>query len=70
MSPLIVSVAAGLAALIITSLRVLREYERGVVFRLGRFAGVKGPGRDLLNGITGQRNQISARRPGDQGCGG
>jgi regulator of protease activity HflC (stomatin/prohibitin superfamily) len=30
--------------LVIASLRVLREYERGVVFLLGRFQGVKGPG--------------------------
>ena len=26
------------------SLRILREYERGVVFQLGRFWKVKGPG--------------------------
>ncbi|MCL4744535.1 MAG: slipin family protein [Burkholderiaceae bacterium] len=31
-------------ALIVASLRVLREYERGVVFLLGRFQRVKGPG--------------------------
>lgn len=30
--------------LIIASLRILREYERGVVFMLGRFWRVKGPG--------------------------
>jgi len=30
--------------LIIASLRILREYERGVVFMLGRFWKVKGPG--------------------------
>src|SRR5688572_17672851 len=30
--------------LLISALRVLREYERGVVFTLGRFTGVKGPG--------------------------
>ena len=30
--------------LIVSSLRVLREYERGVVFLLGRFWRVKGPG--------------------------
>ncbi|MCA9753613.1 MAG: slipin family protein, partial [Gemmatimonadetes bacterium] len=28
--------------------RVLREYERGVVFRLGRLVGVRGPGLILL----------------------
>ena len=27
-----------------SAIRILREYERGVVFRLGRFIGVKGPG--------------------------
>jgi len=30
------------------SIRILREYERGVVFRLGRFAGVRGPGLIIL----------------------
>ena len=33
-----------LALLLIGSLRILREYERGVVFQLGRFWKVKGPG--------------------------
>ncbi len=31
-------------ALLVSSLRILREYERGVVFMLGRFWKVKGPG--------------------------
>ena len=30
------------------SLRILREYERGVVFRLGRFVGIRGPGLIIL----------------------
>src|SRR5215831_2001741 len=29
---------------LIVSVRILRQYERGVVFLLGRFAGVRGPG--------------------------
>jgi len=33
-----------LAAFLFAGLRVLQEYERGVVFRLGRFAGVKQAG--------------------------
>jgi len=33
-----------LVALVAASLRILREYERGVVFMLGRFWKVKGPG--------------------------
>ena len=34
--------------LVVSSLRVLREYERGVVFMLGRFWKVKGPGLVLV----------------------
>ncbi len=35
-----------------SAVRILLEYERGVVFRLGRFAGVKGPGlRFIIPGI-------------------
>lgn len=30
------------------AIRILREYERGVVFRLGRMIGIKGPGLILL----------------------
>jgi regulator of protease activity HflC (stomatin/prohibitin superfamily) len=33
-----------LIILVVASLRVLREYERGVIFMLGRFHKVKGPG--------------------------
>ncbi|CAG1018382.1 Protein QmcA [Burkholderiaceae bacterium] len=37
-----------LIILVIASLRILREYERGVVFQLGRFWKVKGPGLVLV----------------------
>ena len=30
------------------SIRVLRQYERGVVFNLGKFAGVRGPGLTVI----------------------
>lgn len=33
---------------LISAIKILREYERGVVFTLGRFTGVKGPGLILL----------------------
>ena len=39
---LVVLLAAGLLALS-QSVRVLREYERGVVFRLGRLMEIRGP---------------------------
>ena len=40
--------AAFLITLLIFSIRILREYQRGVVFTLGRFTGVKGPGLIIL----------------------
>ena len=36
------------AMLLFSAVKILREYERGVVFRLGRFAGVRGPGLIFL----------------------
>jgi regulator of protease activity HflC (stomatin/prohibitin superfamily) len=37
-----------LVALIASALRIFREYERGVVFQLGRFWKVKGPGLVII----------------------
>ncbi len=37
-----------LLAFLTAAIRILREYQRGVVFTLGRFTGVKGPGLILL----------------------
>ena len=37
-----------LVALLVAAIRILREYERGVVFQLGRFWAVKGPGLFIL----------------------
>jgi len=47
---LIVLAVIGVAAVVLAgaSVRVLREYERGVVFRLGRVIELKGPGVALL----------------------
>jgi len=39
---------AFILTLLILSIRILREYDRGVVFTLGRFTGVKGPGLIIL----------------------
>jgi len=43
MTPLIV-VGAVVLILSVSGLRIAQEYERGVVFRLGRFRGLRGPG--------------------------
>lgn len=39
---------AVIGLLLLSALRILREYERGVVFQLGRFWQVKGPGLIIL----------------------
>ncbi|TXK60714.1 slipin family protein [Alkalisalibacterium limincola] len=46
--PIALTVGLLLAGLIISSVRILREYERGVVFQLGRFWKVKGPGLIII----------------------
>lgn len=43
------------------SIRILNEYERGVIFRLGRFSGVKGPGLIFLIPIVDKMVKVSLR---------
>ena len=40
---MIVAIAI-LVVLALSGLRIAQEYQRGVVFRLGRYAGLRGPG--------------------------
>jgi regulator of protease activity HflC (stomatin/prohibitin superfamily) len=47
--------------LLASSLRILREYERGVVFQLGRFWRVKGPGLVILIPGIQQMVKVSLR---------
>jgi regulator of protease activity HflC (stomatin/prohibitin superfamily) len=47
--------------LLSNSIRILREYERGVVFRLGRLAGVRGPGLIILVPILEKMVKVSLR---------
>ena len=50
-----------LVMLVSSAVRVLREYERAVVFRLGRFSGVKGPGLFLLIPVVDRMVKVSLR---------
>ena len=43
------------------AIRILREYERGVVFRLGRLIAVKGPGLILLIPFIDRMVKMSLR---------
>ena len=44
-----------------SAIRVLKEYERGVMFTLGRFTGVKGPGLIIVLPIIQQMTKIDLR---------
>ncbi|MDD5223761.1 MAG: slipin family protein [bacterium] len=44
-----------------SALRILNEYERGVIFRLGRAIGVKGPGLIILIPVIDRMAKVSLR---------
>src|SRR6266581_2973605 len=50
-----------LIVLLVWSLKILREYERGVVFQLGRFWAVKGPGWFILIPVVQQMVKMDLR---------
>ncbi|RME62565.1 MAG: slipin family protein, partial [Alphaproteobacteria bacterium] len=56
-APLILLLILFLAA----AIKVLREYERGVVFTLGRFTGVRGPGLIILIPVVQQMVRVDLR---------
>ena len=47
--------------ILIRSFRILNEYERGVIFRLGKFTAVKGPGLIILIPIIDKMVKLSLR---------
>src|SRR5690606_36505441 len=47
--------------ILIRSFRILNEYERGVVFRLGKFSAVRGPGLIILVPILDKMVKLSLR---------
>jgi regulator of protease activity HflC (stomatin/prohibitin superfamily) len=55
------ALAAVVAALLFSAFKVLREYERGVIFMLGRFYRVKGPGLIVLIPIVQQIVRVDLR---------
>ncbi|GMR00653.1 MAG: slipin family protein [Zetaproteobacteria bacterium] len=54
-------VLAFILAVVLSALRVLREYQRGVVFQLGRFWKVKGPGLILVIPVIQQMVRVDLR---------
>jgi regulator of protease activity HflC (stomatin/prohibitin superfamily) len=61
MLPLAVLIAIFVLILLIASIRVANEYERGVIFRLGRLVGTRGPGLYFLLPIFEWQTLIDQR---------
>jgi regulator of protease activity HflC (stomatin/prohibitin superfamily) len=55
MLPLAQVVIVALIVIAITGFRIAQEYERGVVFRLGRYQGLRGPGLYWIIPLTIER---------------
>jgi regulator of protease activity HflC (stomatin/prohibitin superfamily) len=48
-------------AIVVSAIRIFREYERGVVFTLGRYTGTKGPGLVLIIPVIQQAVRVDLR---------
>src|SRR5215472_16261908 len=59
--PVVVVIAVLVLMFLYSSIKVLREYERGVVFTLGRYTGTKGPGLILLYPVVQQMVRVDLR---------
>jgi len=54
-------IATFIILLLATAIRILREYQRAVVFTLGRFTGIKGPGLIILIPFIQQMVRVDLR---------
>jgi regulator of protease activity HflC (stomatin/prohibitin superfamily) len=61
MNTILLPIAGLLIFFIISAIRILNEYERGVVFRLGRFTSVKGPGLIIIIPFIDKMTKVSLR---------
>ena len=59
--PFLAAVVILLAILLFSTFNVLNEYERAVVFTLGRFAGIKGPGLILIVPVIQRMRRVDLR---------
>ncbi len=48
MPQILIIVVVGLFVLFVSAIRIVKEYERGVVYTLGKFTGTRGPGLQLV----------------------
>lgn len=61
LTPLFCILLVGLVVFLVMAIRVVPEYERGVVFRLGHLSGIKGPGLFFLIPLVEKMVRIDLR---------
>ena len=61
MYPIIGAIVVIVLLFLSNAIKVVREYERGVIFRLGRLVGAKGPGIFLIIPIVDKMVKVSLR---------
>jgi regulator of protease activity HflC (stomatin/prohibitin superfamily) len=61
MTLMYIIIAAIVVVLLLMSLRIVKEYDRGVIFFLGKVTGVRGPGLIILIPIFEQMTKVSLR---------
>lgn len=61
MNTYLLTIITILVIILASAIRILREYERGVIFRLGRLIGTKGPGLIILIPIIDKMVRVSLR---------
>ena len=59
--PFVIAVLILIVVLVFSAINVLNEYERAVVFTLGRFRGIKGPGLVLIYPIVQRMRKVDLR---------
>ena len=59
--PFVIAVLILVIVLVFSALNVLNEYERAVVFTLGRFRGIKGPGLVLIYPVVQRMRKVDLR---------
>ena len=59
--PFVIAVVILIVVLLFSAINVLNEYERAVVFTLGRFTGIKGPGLVLIFPMVQRMRKVDLR---------
>ena len=59
--PFVIAVLILIVVLVFSAINVLNEYERAVVFTLGRFTGIKGPGLVLIFPMVQRMRKVDLR---------